>query len=193
MNIEVKSIINIFTVIDSKINLLVKSNNELLEVQCFDDFDLVCNKYIKDNIKIKNLNLKQYYTFSKKNDRLEINVLYVDIINHHDIVLNNRFKLVELDKLDKNNIYINKSIEYLKNQLVLNSTLMKLYPEDFVLPDIQKLYESLLNKKYDRRNFRKRLIKLDVIQDLNKFSSTKNGRPAKLYRFKDIKDDKKLF
>ena len=99
----------------------------------------------------------------------------------------------ELDKLDKENIYINKSIECLKKELILNSTIKKLYPKEFVLPEIQKIYEDLLDKKYDRRNFRKKLIKLDVIEDLDKISSNKTGRPAKLYRFKEIKEDKVLF
>ena len=101
--------------------------------------------------------------------------------------------MIELDKFDKNNIYINKSIEYLKKYLTLNSTIKKLYPNEFILPEIQKIYEDLLDKKYDTRTFRKKLIKLDVIEDLDKINSSKNGRPAKLYRFKEIKEDKVLF
>ena len=90
-------------------------------------------------------------------------------------------------------IYVDKLIECLKKDLVLNSTIKKLYPNEFVLPEIQKIYEDLLEKKYDRRNFRKRLIKLDVIEDLKKMSENKIGRPAKLYKFKDITEDKILF
>ena len=71
--------------------------------------------------------------------------------------------------------------------------MFSIYPEEFALPEIQKIYEHLLDKKYDRRNFRKKLIKLDVIEDLNKISENKKGRPAKLYRFKDITEDKILF
>ena len=193
MNVVVKNIINIFTIIDGKIKLLL-SNNNLIEIDCLDDLDLVNNNYIKNNIDIKELNLKQCYTFSKKEkDKLELKILYIDIINIDNIKLNNKFKFIELDKLDKDNIYINKSIEYLKKELILNSTIKKLYPNEFILPEIQKIYEDLLGKKYDRRNFRKKLIKLDVIEDLDKINSSKSGRPAKLYRFKEIKEDKVLF
>ena len=191
MDITVRCIINIFTIIDGNINLLVKNNNELIKIDCLDNFDIVCNKYIKENIDIKNLNLKQVYTFSKKSDKLNIDVLYIDIINVDSIKLNNKFKFIELNKL--NNKYVNKSIEYLKRELVLNSTIKKLYPNEFILPEIQKIYENLLDKKYDRRNFRKRLIKLDVIEDLEKFCVNKAGRPAKLYKFKDFDEDKILF
>ena len=193
MKIAVKSIINIFTIIDGKINLLVDSNNNLLEIECFDNLELVCSKYIKDNIDINDLDLKQCYTFSEKSNIFNLKILYIDIVNIDNINLNNNFKFVELDKLDTNNIYIEKSIDYLKKELVLFSTLKKLYPSEFVLPEIQKIYENLLGKKYDRRNFRKRLIKLDIIEDINKYSSNKTGRPAKLYKFKDLKEDKILF
>ena len=193
MEVVVKSIINIFSIIDGKINLLVKDNN-LIEIDCLDELNLVNSRYIKENIDIKNLTLKQCYTFSRKEqDKLYLNILYIDIINKDNVELSDKFTFIELDKLDKNNIYIEKSIEYLKKQLVLNSTIKRLYPDEFVLPEIQKIYEYILDKKYDRRNFRKKLIKLDVIEDLNKINSNKTGRPAKVYRFKNIKEDKVLF
>ena len=143
-------------------------------------------------IDINNLNLKQCYTFSeKKEEKLLISVLYIDIINYEDIK-SNKFKLIPIENVEKN-IYIEKLLEYLKKDLVLNSTIKKIYPNEFILPELQKIYEDILNKKYDRRNFRKRLIKLDVIEDLNKMSESKKGRPAKLYKFKDIAEDKILF
>ena len=191
MEIVVKSLIGIFTVIDGKIHMLM-DNNKLFSIMCNDNIELENIKYIEENLDINNLNLKQCYTFSeKKEDKLLISVLYTDIINYDDIK-SNKFQLILLENIEKD-IYINKLLEYLKKDLVLNSTIKKIYPSEFVLPEIQKIYEDILNKKYDRRNFRKRLIKLDVIEDLNKMSESKKGSPAKLYRFKDITEDKILF
>ena len=190
MNIILKNVINIFTIKDGKINLITK-NKKLIEFEFIDDLDTSINNYIKKNINIKGLDLKQCHTFSKKsNNNLEISILYIDIVNINNINLDNAFTLLEVKELNNDNIYVKESMEYLKKQLVLNSTIKKLYPDEFILPEI---HEDLLNKKYDRRNFRKKLIKLDVIEDLNKISSNKNGRPAKLYKFKDIKEDKVLF
>lgn len=192
MEVRVRSIINIFTIIDGKINLLVK-DNKLIEIECLDELDIVNSNYIKNNIDIKDLSLKQCYTISKKEeDKLNLTVIYMDIVNYKNIELNDTFSIKQIDDL-KDNLFVQKSIECLKKELVLNSTIKKLYPEEFVLPEIQRIYEDLLNKKYDRRNFRKKLIKLDVIEDLDKISSNKTGRPAKLYRFKEIKEDKILF
>ena len=191
METIVKSLIGIFTIIDGKINLLM-DNNDLLTVICNDNVEDENKKYIENNLDIEDLNLKQCYTFSEKVDeKLLISILYVDIINYRNIK-SNKFTLKPIDNLDES-IYTEKLKEYLKRELVFNSTIKRIYPEEFVLPEIQKIYEDLLNKKYDRRNFRKRLIKLDVIEDLNKISENKKGRPAKLYRFKDITEDKILF
>lgn len=191
MEVIVKSLIGVFTVVDGKISLLMDNNN-LFSITCSDNVEEENKKFLENNLNIDNLNLKQCYTFSeKKDDKLYISILYTDIVNYNNIKCNN-FTLKHIDNIEEN-IYINKLLEYLKKDLVLNSTIKKLYPSEFVLPEIQKIYEDLLNKKYDRRNFRKRLIKLDVIEDLNKISENKKGRPAKLYRFKDITEDKILF
>ena len=192
MNTIVKLIINIFCVEDGKISLITKNDNSLLEIECINNLDLSCNNYIKDNFSIKNIDLNQVYTFSRKKTSFELKVLYVGIVDASDIELNDEFKLIELNKLD-NNEYINKSIDYLKRTLSSSKTITKLYSKEFILPEIQKLYENLFQKKYDRRNFRKRLIKLDVIEDLNKYDLSKNGRPAKIYKFKELKEDIILF
>ena len=192
MEVKVKSIINIFTIIDGKINLLVK-NNKLMEIECLDELDIVNSNYIKDNIDIEDLSLKQCFTLSKKEgDKLNLTIIYMDIVNYKNIKLNDNFSFKQIDQL-KDNVFVQKSIDCLKKELVLNSTIKRLYPDEFVLPEIQRIYEDLLGKTYDRRNFRKKLIKLDVIEDLDKISSNKTGRPAKLYRFKEIKEDKILF
>ena len=191
MEYEVKSLIGIFTIIDGKIHIIT-NNNKLFEVECNDNVEIENSNFLDNHIKIENINLKQCYTFSeKKENKLMISILYIDIVDYESIKSNN-FHLVPIDNIEKD-IYTNKLIEYLKKDLVWNSTIKRIYPNEFVLPEIQKVYEDILDKKYDRRNFRKRLIKLDVIEDLNKISDNKKGRPAKLYRFKDITEDKILF
>lgn len=192
MNIIVENIINIFTLIDGEIHLLT-NNNKLIKIQCNDDFDRINNNYINSYLRIKNLNLKQYYTFSERiENKLFISVLFIDIVNVNDIVLNNDLKLIRVSNLDCEDPIIKKSLEFLKKQLIINSTIKKLYPDEFSLPEIQRIYENILDKRYDRRNFRKRLIKFDIIEPLDKISLNGNGRPAKLYKFKEMTEEKSL-
>ena len=191
MEVIVKSLIGIFTIIDGKISLLMY-NNGIPTIMCSDNIEKENKKYIDTNLNIDDLELKQCYTFSEKDDnKLFITVLYMDIVNSNSIK-SNKYDLVPIENIETND-YVYKLLDCLKKELVLNSTIKKIYPGEFVLPEIQKIYEDLLNKKYDRRNFRKKLIKLDVIEDINKMSESKKGRPAKLYRFKDITEDKILF
>lgn len=92
-----------------------------------------------------------------------------------------------------NGMIIENSIEKLKKEL-LNTKLLKVFfPSDFTLPELQKLFEQILNKKLDRRNFRKKILKLDIIEDTMEKNISMTGRPAKLYRFKDIEEDRNLF
>lgn len=87
---------------------------------------------------------------------------------------------------------IKNAVEKLKKEL-LNTRLLKIFfPSDFTLPELQKLFEQILNKKLDRRNFRKKILKLDIIEDTMEKNISMTGRPAKLYKFKDI-EDKDLF
>lgn len=91
-----------------------------------------------------------------------------------------------------NGIIIEKSVNKLKKEL-LNTKMLKIFfPSDFTLPELQKLFEQILNKQLDRRNFRKKILKLDIIEDTMEKNISMTGRPAKLYRFKDI-EDKDLF
>ena len=88
---------------------------------------------------------------------------------------------------------IEKSISILKDRLNQSKTLKQIYPCDFTLPEIQHLYEQVLVKELDRRNFRKKFLKLNLIEETGFKAPTTTGRPAKLYRFKDEIDNVILF
>ena len=76
-----------------------------------------------------------------------------------------------------------KNINYLKI----------LFPSDFSLPELQLVYEQVLGHSLDRRNFRKKIMNMDILEDTGDKNELTNGRPAKLYQFKeDISDDLEL-
>ena len=78
-------------------------------------------------------------------------------------------------------------LENLKGKIVSTDILKSLFPNGFTIPEIQKAYETILNKKFDRRNFRKKLLNIDLIQDTNKTRVFEGNKPAKLYMFKKEK------
>ena len=58
-----------------------------------------------------------------------------------------------------------------------------LLPEKFTLPELQALYEAILDKKLDQRNFAKKLMSLDIIKKLDKKKHIGGHRSPSLYKF----------
>lgn len=186
--IKVKSLIILYTVINNKLNILL-DNNSIIEIDCDNEIEVLNNKYL-NKLGIKNIELEQCNTFSKKeNETLYLNVLYTGIVNY-DLVKESKLK--PNSNIDITNKYIAKSLDYIKKNIIRLSVIKKIYSE-FSLPELQKLYEDLFDVKLDRRNFRKHLIKLDVIEPLSKNTSIGKGRPATLYKFKNINKDIIIF
>lgn len=66
-----------------------------------------------------------------------------------------------------------------------------LLPKKFTLMQLQNFYETVLQVKLDRRNFRRKLNSLNLLIDLDEIQDNVSHRPAKLYSF-DFKKYKKL-
>ena len=85
------------------------------------------------------------------------------------------------------------AIDDLKDKIVTTDILKSLFPNEFTLPELHNVYTSILNIDVDRRNFRKKMLNLNLISDTNKTVVYKGKKPAKLYRFNDIKNNKSIF
>lgn len=59
----------------------------------------------------------------------------------------------------------------------------ELLPEKFTLRQLQALYECVLETKLDTRNFRKKVLSMDLLSELNERQQGVAHRPAKLYGF----------
>lgn len=91
------------------------------------------------------------------------------------------------------NDMLNAAIEKLK-ELIINSDILKvLLPKEFTMPELQKVFEGILSKTYDRRNFRKKILSLGIVDDINKEISINGNKPSKLYKFKEKLEKKRLF
>lgn len=59
----------------------------------------------------------------------------------------------------------------------------ELLPVKFTLTQLQALYEIILGRTLDKRNFRKKILGLDVLQELDEVETDVAHRAARLYRF----------
>jgi hypothetical protein len=58
-----------------------------------------------------------------------------------------------------------------------------LLPDKFTLPEIHALYETILGKKLDQRNFIKKLVTLGLVRKLDEQRSIGPHRSPFLYQF----------
>ena len=180
MEVIVNNVLCIFTIKNGNIYILA-DDNKIPCIVCSDKIDVINKNYV-DRLNLPNLNLKQTYTFSeKKDDKLIFYILFNDILNY-DLVKDK--ELILIDEIDDNK-FINKSMTYLKDNIVSTKNLIKIFDSEFALPELQKLLENILNTKFDRRNFRKKLLNQNIIEQIDKIEDKNFGRPAKLYKFKD--------
>ena len=68
-----------------------------------------------------------------------------------------------------------------------------MFPDGFTLPELQKTYETILEKEFDRRNFRKKILSLGLIKDANVTEVFEGKKPAKKYKFNDKIETKDIF
>ena len=81
-------------------------------------------------------------------------------------------------------IVVNDSLEKLKSNLRENAIFGELLSEKFTLKELQDLYENILVEKLDRRNFRKKILQLDLLEKTNEKKTGIKGGPD-LYRIKN--------
>lgn len=78
---------------------------------------------------------------------------------------------------------LEKCIQRLQSSVREKPIGFELLPEKFTLSDVQELYEAVLNKKVDKRNFRKKFLSMGILVDVKEYQTGVAHRPAKLFSF----------
>lgn len=79
---------------------------------------------------------------------------------------------------------IQKGLQRLRSKLSWQPVGIELLPEYFTLYELQQVYESILGRKLDKRNFRKRVLSYGVLGETDRTKVTRQRGPAaKMYRF----------
>ena len=74
------------------------------------------------------------------------------------------------------------ALERLRNKLEYTTVGFQLLPEKFALGDLQSVYEAILGRPLDKRNFRRKIALLGIVKPLKEWRKT-GRKPAQLYRF----------
>lgn len=76
-----------------------------------------------------------------------------------------------------------KALEALRISLNDHPVGYNLLPEKFTMPDLQRLYETILDTSLDRRNFQKKMLSLDVLERLAERKTGGAHKAPFLYQF----------
>lgn len=71
----------------------------------------------------------------------------------------------------------------LVSKLAYSTIALQLAPALFTLSELQQIYEAILAESLDKRNFRKRILALDCVEQTSQQRANRSHRPARLYRY----------
>jgi len=169
---------------------LIKANENL---------DKAALRILKEETNVSDIYLEQLYTFGKtKRDPLGrvISVAYFALIPYEGLKIKTlpKYQAVKWWKYSAlpNLAYDhNEIVKYAKKRLawkiVYSNIVWSLLPKNFTLSQLQKVYEAILDKKLDKRNFIKKILSLDLIAKVGQKTVLGAYRPAELYKFKTKK------
>lgn len=160
---------------------------------------------LKEETGIDNLYLEQLYTFGdiKRDPRgRTISIAYYGLVQPSDYDVNASTDAEDVEWFSVNNLpkelafdhsdIIKIAQDRLKGKLRYMPIGFELLPEKFPLSQIQDLYETVLDIEFDPANFRKKFLKLDILDKLRDKEENPKGRPGNLYRFNKVKYNQKL-
>ena len=196
----------ILTIKNNALNvLLVRRDNEPFKdkwaipggyVRMSENLDEAAMRVLKEKTNVENIYLEQLYTFG---DPLRhpvsgvITCAYFALIRSEDVEVVTTddlawHKVSELPPLafDHKEI-IEYSLKRTRERLEMCPVAYQLLNEKFTLTEMQRAYEMIMEKKLDKRNFRKKVITTEGLRELNEFSKSSSKRPARLYTFDNIK------
>lgn len=87
---------------------------------------------------------------------------------------------------------IKEALTALKQRLNTTPIGLNLLPEEFTMPELQVLYETILGKSLDRRNFRRKILSFDILTDTGKRRAGGAHKAPILYRFNKTNYQKAL-
>ena len=169
-----------------------------------EDLDSAATRVLKELTGLHDVYLEQVHTFGSPNRHPLGRVITV---SYFSLVKIDRFKVMPSSFAQKtkwhsvakmrdlafdHNTILTACFQALKQRIRVRPIGFELLPPKFTLTELQHLYEAILEPKdgLDKRNFRKKILSMDFIVDLNESQEGVAHRPARLYAFDKEKYEK---
>ena len=154
----------------------------------------VCSEILEDNIGNKDIYVEQLNAFGKvyrhPSGRI-IDISFYGLINlEKDIKKLNEENNARFEKIDKSldlvfdhDDIIDFANKRIKRRMKYRPLGKNLLPLQFTMNELEDLYSCFLGKKFDKRNFRRRILEMDFLKEIKKVQRNTRGRKAILYEF----------
>lgn len=152
---------------------------------------------LSEETNVKDIYLEQLYSFGDPNRDPRgwvITIAYYALISSDNLNI-----LASTDAKDVKWFSVNKlpelafdhdkilqtALNRLRAKLEYTNVALELLPKKFTLTQLQNTHEIILGKNLDKRNFRKRILSLNIVEPDEEFKRDGSHRPARLYTFKN--------
>lgn len=168
-------------------------------VRIDESVDAAARRELQEETGLEHVFLEQLYTFGgvdrDPRERV-VTVAYYALVNLREHVVQAAtdaseaawFPISHLPTLAFDHAEIVRmAIARLKGKVRYEPIGFELLPKKFTLSQLQTLYETVLEVPLDKRNFRKKILKMDLLMELNETQTDVAHRAARLYQFDESK------
>lgn len=163
-------------------------------VRAEESLDQAAERELRERVGVKGGYMEQLYTFGKpERDPATrvVSVSYLALVPFVKVRLTPGPKYADIrwapvpgmPRLAYDHDQVSRlALKRLRSKLQYTNIVYNLLPPEFTLGELQKVYETILHRPLDRRNFRKKILALGLLKQLQK---KRHGthRPASLYAF----------
>jgi 8-oxo-dGTP diphosphatase len=172
-------------------------------LQMDETFFDTCTRVMNTKLGMDNFFLEQLYSFddpARDPRGRVISIAYYALINpsKFEIVAGNMandvqwFSVDELPRLgfDHRAIF-DAAVKRLRAKILYNPVGFELLNDEFTMPELHRLYETILQTSIDRRNFRRKILDSEYLVSSGSKREGLQNRPPDLYQFnKELKPNK---
>lgn len=176
----------IFTIIDNRLHAyLASSTLSSSEFISGKSLDIVASDRFAAIVKNKTSKpyIEQLYTFLGPSS---VTISYYALIPSYHLngqIFQMFTDMEQIGDDSPGNEIIQYALQRLRWKIEYTNVVYGLLPDEFTLSDLQKIYEAILGKVLDKRNFRKKMLALKLLVPTGKKTKGAKARPAEIYSF----------
>ena len=157
-------------------------------------------RVVADYTDIDNVYMEQVGAYGDVNRDIAervVSIVYYALINMEDfdekLEKKNNTEWVNVNNIGQlifdHNQFIEDTLRLVRQRTATHPIIFNLLPEKFTLPQLQSLYEAIYQKTLDKRNFRKKVFEMDILEKLKEKDKSSSKRGAYYYQFNKEKYD----